>query len=282
MHMLSAAGRILGEMTVSRLADDRFYALSAAAAELRDRDLLEQSLHPGEAVRIENVTEAYGVLVLSGPRSRELLNALTDADLGNEQFRWLTAREISVAGIHVRALRVSYVGELGGSCMRRWPRWGAVRLLSGRKAAHSVLPIMDCTRSTACGLRRVQAWSTELTNELNMIEADMLRFVNFNKEDFVGKAAMLAQRRAHLKSCTPNLRPRIRMRAVASLRCIGSAALASRRPAPLATVSRKAFYLPASSRNSQLPGACSTCSCKATGAKPRCSRTRPTTPKICG
>jgi dimethylglycine dehydrogenase len=194
MHMLSAAGRILGEMTVSRLADDRFYALSAAAAELRDRDLLEQSLHPGEAVRIENVTEAYGVLVLSGPRSRELLNALTDADLGNEQFRWLTAREISVAGIHVRALRVSYVGELGWELHAPMASMGALydAIWSQGRAfgiANYGLYAVNSMRIE----KEYKAWSTELTNELNMIEADMLRFVNFNKEDFVGKAAMLAQ-----------------------------------------------------------------------------------------
>src|SRR6202034_1672501 len=113
VHLLSPQGRILGEMTVTRLADDRFYALSAAAPELRDPEWLTQSLRPGEAVQIANVTEERGVLVLSGPRSRELLGLLTDADLSNEAFPWLRAREICIAGHDVRALRVSYVGELG-------------------------------------------------------------------------------------------------------------------------------------------------------------------------
>src|SRR5580658_2105563 len=113
VHLLSPGGRILGEMTLSRLGEDRFYALSAAAAELRDRDLLTQSLRPGESVRIDNVTEERGVLVVSGPKSRELLESLTDEDLGNERFRWLSAREIRIAKLSVRALRVSYVGELG-------------------------------------------------------------------------------------------------------------------------------------------------------------------------
>src|SRR3984957_11619996 len=194
MHMLSAAGRILGEMTVSRLADDRFYALSAAAAELRDRDLLQQSVHPGEAVRIENVTEAYGVLVLNGPRCRDLLNGLTDAALGNEQFRWLTAREISVAGIAVRALRVSYVGELGWELHAPMASMGALYdaiWSQGRPfgIANYGLYAVNSMRIE----KGYKAWSTELTNELNMIEADMLRFVNFNKEDFTGKAATLAQ-----------------------------------------------------------------------------------------
>ncbi|HMA00284.1 MAG TPA: FAD-dependent oxidoreductase, partial [Steroidobacteraceae bacterium] len=113
VHLLSPNGRIHGEMTLSRLEEDRFYALSAAAAELRDFDWLTQSARAGETLRIENLSERFGVLVLSGPKSRELLAQLTDAPLGNDEFRWLTARQISVAGHPVRALRVSYVGELG-------------------------------------------------------------------------------------------------------------------------------------------------------------------------
>jgi dimethylglycine dehydrogenase len=194
VHLLSPGGRILGEMTVSRLADERFYALSAAAAELRDLDLLAQSLRPGESVRIENVTENRGVLVLSGPRSRELLGLLTDADLGNEHFAWLAAREISVAGHAVRALRVSYVGELG------WELHAPIASLS---------PLYDAIweEGQAFGVanyglyavnsmrieKGYKAWSTELTNELNPLEAAIARFVNFNKDDFVGKAALLAQ-----------------------------------------------------------------------------------------
>jgi dimethylglycine dehydrogenase len=194
VHLLSPGGRILGEMTVSRLADDRFYALSAAAAELRDWDLLAQSLRPRESVRIENVTEDRGVLVLSGPRSRELLSLLTDADLGNERFGWLAVREISVAGHPLRALRVSYVGELG---------WELHAPMASMAALYDAI----CRHGHAFGIanyglyavnsmrieKGYKAWSTELTNELNMLEADMSRFVNFNKEDFVGKAATLAQ-----------------------------------------------------------------------------------------
>jgi dimethylglycine dehydrogenase len=194
VHLLSPSGRILGEMTVSRLANDRFYALSAAAAELRDRDQLEQSVRPRESVRIENVSEHRGVLVLSGPRSRELLSLLTDADLGNEQFGWLSAREINVAGYPLRALRVSYVGELG---------WELHAPIASMTALYDAIWMHGQAFGIAnYGLYAVnsmriekgyKAWSSELTNELNMLEADMSRFVAFKKEDFVGKAATLAQ-----------------------------------------------------------------------------------------
>jgi dimethylglycine dehydrogenase len=194
VHLLSPAGRIQGEMTVSRLADDRFYALSAAAAELRDLDLLTQSAKPAEAVRIENVTEGRGVLVLSGPRARELLQPLTDADLGNEAFPWLRAREIHIAGVPVRALRVSYVGELGWELhppIDSLPSLYDAIWEAGRKFG-----IANCGLYAVNSMRMekaYKAWSSELTNELNMLEADMPRFIRFDKPDFTGKAATLAQ-----------------------------------------------------------------------------------------
>ncbi|GAC1299559.1 MAG: FAD-dependent oxidoreductase [Steroidobacteraceae bacterium] len=192
VHLLSPGGRIQGEMTVTRLEGDRFYALSAAAAELRDQDLLNQSLKPGEPVRIENVTEDRGVLVLSGPLSRQVLSRLTDADLGNDAFGWLQAREINVAGHPLRALRVSYVGELGWELH---PRIAALPALydavwqAGRGVgiANYGLYAVNSMRIEKC----YKAWSAELTNELNMLEADMPRFINLHKGDFVGRSATL-------------------------------------------------------------------------------------------
>jgi len=187
-------------MTVSRLGEDRFYALSAAAAELRDQDWLKQSLRPEENVRIDNVTEERGVLVLSGPRSRELLRQLTDAPLGNEAFPWLTAREISVAGHPVRALRVSYVGELGWELH---PPIGSMAALYAALWEHGRSFGIANYGLYAVNSMRIEkgykAWSTELTNELSMLEADMARFFNMNKGDFVGKAATLAQPQRPLK-----------------------------------------------------------------------------------
>ena len=112
-HYLSAEGRILGESTITKLAPDRFYVLSGAGAEDRDMDSLVQGPRDGLDVTVTNVTDDWGVLVLAGPRSREVLAKLTDAELGNGHFRWLTGREIEAAGIPIRALRVNYVGELG-------------------------------------------------------------------------------------------------------------------------------------------------------------------------
>jgi dimethylglycine dehydrogenase len=192
VHPLSQGGRILGEMTVTRFADDHFYCLSAAAAEQRDLDLMMQSRLPGEDVTITNVTDDRGVLVLSGPRSRDLLARLTDADLSNDGFRWLSGQMIDVAGHRVRVLRVSYVGELGWELhptMDAMPQlydaiWSAGQDLG---IANYGLYAVNTMRIE----KGYKAWGSELTNELTMIEADMRRFINFKKDEFVGRQATI-------------------------------------------------------------------------------------------
>ena len=192
VHPLSRQGRIYGEMTVTRFADDHFYCLSAAAAEQRDLDLMMQSKLPHEDVTITNVTEDRGVIVLSGPRSRDLLATLTDADLSNGGFRWLSGQEIVIAGRLMRALRVSYVGELGWELH---PMIGDVAALydaiwqAGQ--AFGIANYGLYAVNTMRVEKGYKAWGSELTNELTMIEADMDRFINFKKDDFVGKQATL-------------------------------------------------------------------------------------------
>jgi len=192
VHPLSRGGRIYGEMTVTRFADDHFYCLSAAAAEQRDWDLLMQSKLPEEDVALNNLTMDLGVLVMNGPRARDVLAKLTDADLSNEGFRWLSGQEITLAGIGMKALRVSYAGELG------WELHPPINQLAALYdaiwAAGQEFGIVNYGLYAANAMRvekGYKAWGSELTNELTMIEAGMDRFINFKKEDFVGKQATL-------------------------------------------------------------------------------------------
>lgn len=192
-HLLSPAGRILSEMTITRLGEQRYFALSAAAAELRDRDLLLERLQSGEAVSVRNVTDERGVLVLSGPRSRDVLGKLTAADLSNSGFPYLTGREIEVAGHPLRALRVSYVGELGWELHAPLETLGA--LYESLVEAGREHGLANYGLYAVNGMRLekgYKAWGTELTNELTMPEADMERFIRLEKPDFVGKAGTLA------------------------------------------------------------------------------------------
>jgi dimethylglycine dehydrogenase len=193
-HILSINGRILGEVTVTRFADDRFYLLSAAGAELRDLDHLVQGRLENDDVTVRNVTDDRGVLVLAGPKARDVLGRLTDADLSNASFRWLTGQEIDVAGKAVRALRVNYVGELGWELhpsMQDLPLIYDAIWDAGR--AHGIADFGLYAVNSLRIEKAYRGWGAELTNEVTMIDADMQRFLKLDKDDFTGKAATLAQ-----------------------------------------------------------------------------------------
>src|SRR5437016_5377479 len=113
-HCCSPRGGIVSQMTVSHLADGRFWLMSAAAGERHDEAWLHSHLSQRHGpVSITNLTARYGSLVVAGPRSRELLARVSAADLSNATFPWLAVRTIRIADTVALAMRVSYVGELG-------------------------------------------------------------------------------------------------------------------------------------------------------------------------
>jgi len=188
-HRLGEGGRIHGESTITRLAEQRFYMLSGASWEVRDWDDLHLACGTDE-VTIENVTDHIGILVLAGPRARDVLAAVTDADLSNEAFPWLRGRTIRVAGIDLVALRVNYVGSLGWELHAPMNR--LVELYDALWAAGQPHGIADFGTYALNSLRMEKAYkgmAVEMTNEIGPVEADILRFVRSDK-DFQGKAAV--------------------------------------------------------------------------------------------
>jgi dimethylglycine dehydrogenase len=194
-QLLNPGGTIECDVTVTRLAPDRFLVLSAAVAELHDLDWLARHA-PEAGVRIENVTDRWGVLILAGPRARQVLARLTDADLGNGAFPWFAAREIAVACAPVRALRVNFVGELGWELHH--PIEYQVGLYEALKDAGRDLGLVDFGLRAMDSLRLekgYRAWGADINTEVTPLEAGLDRFVAFDKGEFVGRAALLAQRR---------------------------------------------------------------------------------------
>ena len=193
-HLLTPAGFIESEITVTRLAPDRFYVLSAAAAQLHDADQMRWRLEPGENVTITDVTDDYGCLVLAGPRSRDVLGACTGADLSNAAFRWLTARVIEVAGVKgVRALRVNYVGELGWELhvpMASMPAVFDALMAAGKP--HGIRLFGTYAMNSLRMEKAYRGWGSELTTEIDMFEGSMDRFIRLDKDDFIGKQASLS------------------------------------------------------------------------------------------
>jgi dimethylglycine dehydrogenase len=192
-HLLNENGFIDSELTITRWRPDHFYALSAAGAQLYDFDQLTWRLKKDERVTITDITDDYGVLILAGPDSRDVLSRLTTADLSNPSFRWLTGREIPIAGIEdVRALRITYVGELGFELhtpMAALPRVFDALMTAGRSCD---LALFGTYAMNSLRMEKAyRGWGSELTNEVTLIESDMERFLDFRKE-FIGKAATLA------------------------------------------------------------------------------------------
>ena len=191
-HILTDAGFMESEVTITRMGDDHFYILSAATAEELDYWQLKNAVQDGEDVTVTNVTMDRGTLVLSGPRARDVLAKLTDTDLGNANFRWLSAQTISAGGVDdIRALRVSYVGELG---------WELHCPMADMPALFDAL--MDAGEEYGIGLfgsyamnslrmeKAYRGWGSELTTEIDMFEADMARFCRLDKgTPFRGEAA---------------------------------------------------------------------------------------------
>ncbi len=194
VHMLTGLGGIECEMTITRLTDDVFYLNSAVVGEHHDLDWLESNRVEGERVEIRDVTDHTGIIAVTGPRSRQVLAELTDVDLGNESFPWLTAQDISVAGVPCRALRVSYVGELGWELHHPLERIGdlyAAVMAAGEP--HGAVDFGSYAMNAMRMEKAYKAWGGELTTEITPIEARIERFVDFGK-DFCGRQATVDRR----------------------------------------------------------------------------------------
>ena len=213
-HALTAAGGVASEFTVTRLAADRYYLTSAAAAERHDEDLLRRHAASFADARVVNRTAHLGVLGLMGPEAPTVLGALTDADLGHEAFPWLSARTLRIGtaeadparagameagaarprAVEARALRVSYAGECG---------WELHVAMADLPALHEAL----CTAGAAVDLRPFgayalnslrlekgyRAWGADLTTERTPLEAGLDHLVRTDGREFTGREALLAR-----------------------------------------------------------------------------------------
>lgn len=185
-HILNEAGRIELETTIVCLAQDRFYLVCAAFFEQRLVDNLSFALQ-GEKVTITNRSSDWGAFALNGPLSRDILTTCTSSDLSNAGFKWMTAQEIEVGGHRLWAFRMSYAGELGWEF--HGPRDAILGAFRAIKAAGKQYGLKNYGSFAMNAMRMEKAFkgAGELTNEVTLPEADVMRFVKLDK-DFRGKA----------------------------------------------------------------------------------------------
>jgi len=200
-YLLTKNGGVRSEFTVFREGSEQFYLVSAGALERHDFDLLTKLMPADGSVHIERISQQYGVLVLAGPRSRDLLQTLTDADLSTAAFPWLSGKWISVGAARTRALRVNFVGELG---------WELHHPIETQNAMFDLL--MEAGRGfdlKPFGIRAMDSLRLEksyrlipreLSIEYAALESGLGRFVHLDNHDFVGREALLDWQRRGFKN----------------------------------------------------------------------------------
>jgi len=200
-HALNTNGGIHTEFTILRESDDSFYLVSAGALRRLDHDYLQKHMPKTGGVEFTQLTETHGVLVVAGPKSRELLQRVSDADFSNEAFRWLTAKDIVIANAPVNAMRVTYVGELGWELHHDLEHQNDIfDALFAEGEDLGIKPFgiraMDSMRFE----KSYRMVGTELSIEYSAYESAMDRFIKADKEDFLGKEALLASQAAGLNN----------------------------------------------------------------------------------
>jgi dimethylglycine dehydrogenase len=191
-HLLNENGFIESEITVTRLAAEHFYVLSAAVAQLHDFDQLTWRKLDTESVTISDVTDDYGVLVLAGPKSREVLSQICGDDLG----KWLKGAIATVAEVpNIRLLRVNYVGELGWELHTPMADMPKVYAALRRTGDPLGLRLFGTYAMNSLRMEKsYRGWGSELTAEIDMYEASMGRFIREEKTDFIGRSASLSRK----------------------------------------------------------------------------------------
>lgn len=190
--MLNERGTYESDLTITRTGPDEFLIVSSAATTERDQDHIRKHLPPGSRAELVDVTSAMAVFGVMGPRSRELLATLTDADLSDAGFPFGTSREISLGYATVRATRITYVGELGWEIYV--PTEFAVGVYEDLMAAGERFGVRRGGYYAIESLRLekgYRAFGRELTPNDNPVQAGLLFTCKLKSDvDFLGRAAV--------------------------------------------------------------------------------------------
>jgi dimethylglycine dehydrogenase len=191
----NANGGIDAEYTIAQLAEDHYYLVSTPNGENYNYDELNRRLPADGSVTLENVSETMGVVAIAGPKSRDILQPLTDTNLSNETFPWLTAQSGEVGYARdVLLLRVSYSGELGWELHHpvAYNRH-LVDVLLKAGEPHG-LKLFGAEALESMRLEKsYRAINRELARDITPLEAGLSRFVNLSKGEFRGRAALQRQ-----------------------------------------------------------------------------------------
>ncbi|HEV2899842.1 MAG TPA: FAD-dependent oxidoreductase [Pseudaminobacter sp.] len=191
-QLLNTRGGVEADLTVARLADDKFYIVTGTGFRTHDFAWIRDHIPGSFDAALADVTEEFGTLSLMGPRARDVLATVTDADVSNAAFPFGHAREIAIAGHSVRALRLTYVGELGWELHVPIAATGEVfDALMGAGEPHGIRPVGYRALESLRLEKGYRAWGSDITPNDTPFEAGLGWAVKLRKDtDFVGRKAL--------------------------------------------------------------------------------------------
>jgi len=191
-QLLNSRGGIEADLTVARLADDRFYIVTGTGFRTHDLGWIADHVPVGLDVTLTDVTEDFGTLSLMGPKARDVLAAVTEADVSNAGFPFGHVREIAIAGERVRALRVTYVGELGWELHVPIGATGVVfDALMAAGAPFGIRPVGYRALESLRLEKGYRAWGSDITPNDTPFEAGLGWAVKLRKDtDFLGRSTL--------------------------------------------------------------------------------------------
>lgn len=190
-HLLTPKGRFETEITIWRISESRYFTGSPIARANPDFDWIRSHIAEGEDVQMVNRSSEWGMLAMSGPVSRKIMSELTEADLTNATFPWLSGQEITIRGVPCYALRVSFVGELGWELHAPLDRIAEIYdALFDVGEKHG---LTDLGSYAFNGMRMEKAYraSGEMTTDVGPFDVGLERFVVSEGREFIGKNVLM-------------------------------------------------------------------------------------------
>ena len=189
-YLLNHHGNIKGEATIANLPNGRIWYGSAAASEYHDMDWLTQNIGVDEDVQVQSLTNDHTILLLAGPKSREVLAAASRGDWSKEAFPWLSVREAFIGIAPAVVMAVSFSGELAYEIHVPNNQLYAAYLALQAAGKPYGIHLFGARAVESMRLEKgYRHWKADLITEFNPFESDLSRFVKMDK-DFVGKAAL--------------------------------------------------------------------------------------------
>ncbi|MEL7273641.1 MAG: FAD-dependent oxidoreductase [Pseudomonadota bacterium] len=195
-HMLTREGGVRAEFTVYRTAHDTFYLVSGGALETHDHDYLQKACPSDGSVELTPATTQWGVLVLAGPKARDVLAKLTRTPLDNAHFPWLSGQKIAIGTASAHAIRVNFVGELGWELHHPMEMQNTIwDALMEAGTEFGIRPFGARAMNSMAIEKSYRMMGRELSIEYSAYESGLHRFIKPAK-DFTGLERLLQRHEA--------------------------------------------------------------------------------------